>query len=296
MLSPRLLRVTVGLVLVFVVAASAADKPPRAVGGGNVAELHAEITALQVLHHLKATPAQLKELATLAATTVPRPGPRKVIKVSDEYRKTLLALRTALVDGKSEEIVKLSNTLEDLREKEEPDLDDADITAEARKAAPGLLRQFSARQLVAYLGNSGDDFPDPTEQLMKGIEQSRELKGKDWREMRDNLAYQVGWLVGGIDEDAETKARDAATALLNKSAGLDAKQFKEQRAALEKEASDIVGKVTATEAIRHFLERTLAELLSNPRLLAALEARARRPVLAEKGVEKGVEKPAAKDE
>jgi hypothetical protein len=226
-----------------------------------------------VLHQLKTTPAQLKTLADLAATTASRPGPRKVIKLSEKYHKTLQAVRSALIEGDEEEIDKQFAALEELRESEEPEFDDVEITAEARKAAPGLLRKFSARQLVAYLSASGDDFPDPTEQLKKGLEQSRELKDREWRDYRDNLAYQVGWLCSGVNEAGETRVRDQVLALLNKASSLDARAFKEQREQLETSAQEIVGKLSSTDVIRNYLERTVAELLSNPRLPAALEAR-----------------------
>ncbi len=54
--------------------------------------------------------------------------------------------------------------------------------------------------------------------------------------------------------------------------GLNA-EFKAQRDDLDKEARKVVGDVGPTDVIRHYMERALAELLSNPRLGAAVEAR-----------------------
>jgi hypothetical protein len=246
-------------------------------------DLHLEVTALQVVHQLKANPAQLKALAAAAATTAPKLGARKVVKLSDRYHKTLRALREAFGDSNEEEIDKQLRALEELREKEEPDFDEIEITAEARKAAPELLKKFSARQLVGYLSGSGDEFPDPTEQLNRGMEQARELKGKEWRDYRDNLAYQLGWLVGGVNEEAEVRVRDQVTALLTRVNSLEEKAYKEQREQIDKEAREILGKLTPTDVIRHFLERTLTELLSNPRLQVALETRLKKARAAEKG-------------
>ena len=43
----------------------------------------------------------------------------------------------------------------------------------------------------------------------------------EWSSYRDDIAYQVGWLVGGLDSTKEKAVRKAATALLNKAAKMD---------------------------------------------------------------------------
>jgi hypothetical protein len=75
--------------------------------------------------------------------------------------------------------------------------------------------------------------------------------------------------------DAEAVVRDRVTALLDRAHRLKDEAFKEKREELDKEVDRIVGKLGPTDVHRHFLERTLAELLSNPRLAAAVEARLR---------------------
>ena len=50
-------------------------------------------------------------------------------------------------------------------------------------------------------------------------------------------------------------------------------EFKAQRGEWEKAARQIIGEVSPFEVMRHQLEYALAELLSNPRLEAALELR-----------------------
>jgi hypothetical protein len=42
---------------------------------------------------------------------------------------------------------------------------------------------------------------------------------------------------------------------------------------LEKEIEEIIGRTSATDVIRHTVELAVAELLSNPRLIAALNAK-----------------------
>ena len=50
-------------------------------------------------------------------------------------------------------------------------------------------------------------------------------------------------------------------------------EFKKERPELEKTARQIVGEVGPLDVLRHAVERSLADLLSNPRLAAAIDAR-----------------------
>jgi hypothetical protein len=192
--------------------------------------------------------------------------------VSDKYRKALKALRDALVSGNEETIDEASTTLDEIRETEDPDFDDIEVTDKARDLAPGVLRIFSARQIALYVGGL-DSFPDPTEQLREALAESQKKKGKEWTGYRDDVAYQVGWLVGGLDNTKEKEARKAATDLLNKAAKMDEEVFTKNRAELEKGIRVVIAKVGPTDVIRNFMERLLAETLSNYRLITVVDAR-----------------------
>ena len=98
----------------------------------------AEVVVLQVLHAFDLKTSQLKEMARLAAKTAQKPPPRKGIRASDNYRKALAELRLALVDNDDDRIDKAHTALDALREKENPDFDDVEITDAARKQAPRL--------------------------------------------------------------------------------------------------------------------------------------------------------------
>ncbi len=288
LVSRRFLLLTVSFVLGTAVCAESSRAPTRlaldekekkaakpaekALDKIDLNDLHFEVVALQVLADLQVTPGQSKLLADLAKRTAEKPGPRRDVEVGDKYRKALLDLRSALVADDGDAIEKANGTLEKLRDKEAPDFDEVEITDSARKHAPALLKQLSARQVVIYVAGVAD-FPDPGEKLLDALSQSRELTGKEWRELRDAALEDVGWLVGGLDAKAEQKAREQALALLNKSHRLTEKEYGDQKAALEKEARDLTGKVGPTDVVRHYMERSLAELLSNPRLSEALAAR-----------------------
>jgi hypothetical protein len=250
---------------------------PRAQGKGvegDVNVLSMEVIALQALHQLRATPAQLEELKRLAAATAEKVGPRRQVEVSDKFHKTLAQLRDALIEGKDERIDELNRTIDELREKEQPELDDfTEISDAARREAPALLRRFSARQAAGFLADFAENFPDPVEMLTGAFAEVRKLSRREWGAMRDDVAEQVGWLVAGLDEQAEEKAREQAAALITRARQLKDAELKKQRPELEKAARELAGKVGPTDVHRHFLEHALAELLSNPRLGAAVEAR-----------------------
>jgi hypothetical protein len=256
---------------------AAGFEAPRAEGKGvegDVNVLSMEVVALQTLHQLQATKAQLQELKRLAATTAEKVGPRRQVEVSDKFHKALIQLRDALVEGKEERIDELNRAIDELREKEKPDLDDyAEISDDARREAPALLRRFSARQVAGFLADYAADFPDPVEMLTGAFEEVRKLSRREWGGLRDDVAEQVGWLVAGMDGDAEEKVREQGAALITRARQLKDDEYKKQRPELEKAARELAAKVGPTDVHRHFLEHGLAELLSNPRLAAAVEAR-----------------------
>jgi len=269
----RLAWIAAFLVLAALSFAAAKDKPDvkeksefTAVG-----DLNAEVSVLNVLHALQATPAQLKAMAALAKKTMQPAPPRKLVKVSEDYRKTLASLREALIAGDDEKISDLFAKFNKLQEKEDPELDDVEMTDDARKRAPALLKAFSARQVGVYLATV-PEIPDPMELLVGAMEESRKRKDKEWRTLRDEVASQTGWLIAGMDTDVEEKIREKATALLDRVARLSNKDFTDRKDALEKEARALVGKLGPTDILRHYMERVLAETLSNHRLIAAVEA------------------------
>ncbi|MFM7151527.1 MAG: hypothetical protein ACKO23_17010 [Gemmataceae bacterium] len=240
-------------------------------GFANVADLMAEIDVLNVLAVLQPTEAQMQAMRKVAPKTMQPTPPKKLVKVSDELRKTIAALRDAMAQGEEEKIEKLYPKYDEMREKENPEVDEVEITDAAREQAPALFRMLSARQVVGYVGAIAE-FPDPMEQLMATIDESRKVRGKEWQILRDATAFQAAWLIAGLDAKIEEENREKALALLNKAARLSDTEFAAQRGRLETEARALVGKVGSTDVIRNYIERLLAELLSNHRLEAVLGA------------------------
>jgi hypothetical protein len=239
-------------------------------------DLSLEVAALQTLYQFKLTPEQLKAVRHLAKETVDADGNvRHAAKGSEALRKALQSLRDALARADDpDKIAELQDAVEDLRGKEDPELDEGvEITDAARRRAPELLRRLSARQVAAYLSTYGEEAPDPLESLLEAIDSVRGLNAEDWKALRQDLADQVGRLVGGLDADKANAVGDKAVQLLIRVRALKDAEFKEQRAELEKEARDLVGNVGPLDVLRHLAEYALAELLSNPRLAHAVAAR-----------------------
>jgi hypothetical protein len=276
--SPLRLRAALApLAVVAILAAlpaQAADAPKDTAGKDDLNALSLEVAALQLAHQMGLTVDQMEAFAKLAKDAAAKDTSRKPAKVSDKYRKTLQSYHDALVKGDDDRIDDLGEELEDLRDSEDPDLDDrVETTDEARKLAPQALKLLGSRQTAAYLGLYGDDLPDPVEDLLAALDKSHDPEEKDWKQLRDDTVAEVGWLVAGFDKEAADKASNRAGALLDRARGLKDEEFKTQRPQLEKEARDLAGEVGPTEVLRHVLERDLADLLANPRLPAALDAR-----------------------
>jgi hypothetical protein len=236
--------------------------------------LSLQVTALEMVHRFQASPEQLDALLKLAKATAPTGAARKPAKVSDKYRKTLTALRDAYVNGDEDAIVAKAAELEELRDKDEPDLDDdVDITDAARKSAPAGLKVFTPRQVALYIAEFAEDFPDPLEKIADCLDDARTLKGKDWDEARDLVSEQVGWLVAGVDAVAEAKVKKQTAELLDRAHKLTDAEFKAKKQELARQAKEITRSAGPADVIRNFMERSVAELLSNPQTVPALEAR-----------------------
>jgi hypothetical protein len=240
-----------------------------------VGDLLLEVDALQFFYQLQLTREQLAYVQELAKETVQQPAGRPPeVKVSAEFRKTLMELREALVANKDEErIDDLNEKLDDLRKSEKLEFnDDFEMTDAAREQAPRLLRKLSPAQLAGYLGTL-EDMPDPLEEIVAGLDKVRSLKEKQWKEYREVLADQTGRLVVGLDPEKASACGDKVIQLLIVARSLSDEEFPKRRPELEKKARTIVGDIGPLEVLQHEMEFRLAELLSNPRLLAATGAR-----------------------
>lgn len=248
----------------------------RAAEPQSLNELSLEVSALEVLYQLQATRPQLQALKKVAAGTLDeKPAARQPAKGGESLRKVLSELRDVLARARDHDrILGLMERLEKVYEKEMPELDDVvEITDEAREAVPKVLKLFTARQVGLLVGALADDVPEPLDVLCDALEEARGLDDEEWKEYRASVGDEIGRLLGGLDAEKAGALGDRAVQLLIVARGLSAAVFKDERAELEAKARALVGDVGPTEVLRHAVEYRLAELLSNPRLKEALEAR-----------------------
>jgi hypothetical protein len=267
-----LLVAAVGLCMASQSRAEEAAKPAHS-EPANLNNLSLEVTALQTLYQLRVTPKQMETLRKLAKETTPKTFTPKEVKGSAKLHKTLAALRVALLKEDEDQIGSLGDKLADLTSEESFEPDEVEITEAAQRRAPEVLRMLSARQVANYVGSDPDQFPDPLELITDALEKARNLPVQEWRDLRDDVSERVGLLLAGLDDAKADKISEDVVDLLIKARSLKDDEFKAQRKELEKAARDILGDVGPTDVLRNVVERALAELLSNPRLSAALDAR-----------------------
>jgi hypothetical protein len=254
---------------------SAAAQDSRKNAPATLNDTSLEVVALESLHQFQFTPAQMRALRRLAKETAMEPSAREAVKVSDGFRKTLLDLRNALADAaNAERIQQLQEKIDKLRAQEKVELDDAvQITEAATRRAPEIFKLLSARQVAGYIALYADDFPDPLEILLAALPRVRGFNAKEWEAIREDVSEEIGRLVAGLDADKGGKISDQVIQLLIEARAFKEDEFKKHQPDLEARAREIVGQVSAFDVIQHVLERSLAEVLSNPRLAAALDAR-----------------------
>jgi hypothetical protein len=271
------------------VAAYAQPKAPKRLGKfeippppDDVNELSMDVAALRALYLLKASPEQLHNGVRLGREAAMPPRKREKAEVSPKYRQLLLDLRSAFIAGQEDDIEELSEELEALTKKEEPDLDDEiEVTQKAREQAPRWLGYFDTKPVVQYLAAYGKDFPSPRRLLIQTLRldgKGKKPRPEEWKEIRAFVIREVSWMRGGINPD-KGKAKLTAQAvaqILDRGYALSDEELKDP-----KTKASLMGDINTwtfmppTEIIEHVIEQDLAELMSNPRFLRAAQARER---------------------
>lgn len=258
----------------LILAPAAADQPaPAAKVSAN--DLSMEVVALRAIYQLKLAPEQMKTLRPLAEKSADKSKDREEGKASAKFTKALQTARAALVEASDDEaIAKAEEELEEIREAEEPELDDeVEITSEARLRTPDVLRLLKAPQVAAWLAHNPEAVADPRDMLQGAIAKVRTLKGEEFIAFREEVAEEVGRLLAGVQAKKAERIHDRVFGLLTRAHDLSDDDAAKKLPELEKEAEEIIGRISATDVLRHVVELSIAELLSNPRLTAALDAR-----------------------
>jgi len=106
-----------------------------------------------------------------------------------------------------------------------------------------------------------DDFPDPVQLVLDGLEEGRKLKDEEWQKARNRVADEVGWLVCGLEGEKSSKLSEQVSAYLDQRHAGEAKGGNR-----EAEIRKLIGKPGPVVLLKNVMEHTLAELLSNPQV------------------------------
>jgi hypothetical protein len=239
-----------------------------------VNSLRLRVAALTTLNDLDATAEQLHALHRLsrgAAGTIPAE------KIPDAYRSVLAAMigafdknDQAAIDAAQEKIDKVC---EDLKIVDEVNIEPTDA---ARERAERALRQFTPGQIAGYAGEWSEEISSPGDLLSDAMDEVRGKSAAEFGLTRDRTARRVAILIGGVDVKAAKDAREKAAAWLSKVHELSDADFAAKRAELEAEARKMTAQPDPIPTLRHWVTNSMAELLSNPELPAAIETMLRR--------------------
>jgi hypothetical protein len=255
-------------------------------------DLSMEVAALRTMYLLKASPDQAPDLpdrnqfngiAHLAKNPKPTAEPprdRNEAKASKNFRKVLADLRAAFIVNHERRIRELSDQLEEVTKDEQPELDDGiEITEAARNNVHRLLLYFDANRTVPYLAAYGKEFPDPFMLILRSIgadPKSSKPSVDDWPQVREFVIKEVSWQVGGLNPKKQEQIRAQVAEFLDMAGKLSDAELKKggrPGGKLKGPIGKIVNVADCTDIIRNVLQQDLAELLSNPRLLPAWNAR-----------------------
>jgi hypothetical protein len=250
---------------------SAHPRPPSADIGPN--QMSLRITALQTLYQLQLTREQLEVLRKIAPKAAPPVSEHKAVRIKQDLKRLMQEFHDALVAANnSDKIESLEEKYDGLVESEKVEFDDAyDTTEAASEKAEEFNRSLTTAQVVSLLSANQDDIKDPRVVLAEALSEGRRKTGADWDELRDATADDVATLVAG------NKATDALTEKykrwLDEAHKLDDAVFKQRFSDPMQAADKIVGSVAWHEVLQNWVQSSIADLLSNPELSAALNER-----------------------
>jgi len=257
----------------------------------DVNDLSMEVAALRTMYLLKASPDQAPDLndrnqfngvawCALHPKTAQPTRDRTEAKVSKNFRKVLADLRAAFIVNHDSRIRELSDQLEEVTKDEQPELDDAiEVTDPARNNTHRLLLYFDANRTVPYLAAYGKEFPDPFFLLLSSlgaVPKTTKPSADEWPAIREFVIKEVSWQVGGLNLKKQQQVGAQVAEFLDGAYKLSDAELKKggmPGGKLKGPIAKIVNVADCTDIIRNVLQQDLAELLSNPLLIPAWQAR-----------------------
>ena len=262
--------------------AGRADAQAEAGANDSSVILSQQVWALQTMHDLELDAAQLDALRAAIPKLEEDNSQRVVQNVSAKYLSVLNSLRGALLEDSEtkdskDQIDTLRDELESIREDEQVRLDDHVLVSDAATAVvPAIMKIIRPGQLAAYLAAYQDEVPEPAQVLARAANESRGLDDAKFGAQADRTSHDVAALIAGLDKEKSAGIVERARHWLEHQRELSDDDFKTAKAGLEKSAADAIGPFDSFDVLRHFVERDVAELLSNPRLSSMIDERVKK--------------------
>jgi hypothetical protein len=237
----------------------------------STSDLELQASALSTISDLELTPEQRDALKNMASDTA---ADEANVQTSNDpdYRAALQNYRDAAIGGDDQKISDASDRLDDIRDQQNVDPKiDIRITSAARAKAEAAVKLLSSSQIANYLAEHSDDVPDAGDTIIDAIDQCRDLSDADFESLKKEACEQVDLLVNGLNASGQKNVTEQVSNLLNKARKMTARTFNNREQNLEQQARKI-GTVDAFVALRHWMEREMANLLSNPQITEVLSA------------------------
>jgi hypothetical protein len=239
----------------------------------DVNDLSMRVSALETIYEFDLTDAQLRALRTLALGAAQKDA-RTPAKANPKLVQALKDLHTALLKADDDDkIGDLKDTVDELKDDDEVDLDDdIDVTDAARAKTPEFLKHLKASQIAAYLAVHAEEVADPDEQMIDSLNDLRSGESDDPDGDAQDSADDIAHLVAGLDAASAEEVSAKVLEWFKANRDLKDEQFEAKKAALEESAKKIVGEIPAMTVLSHWLDYEAATLLSNPQLIGAIDA------------------------
>jgi hypothetical protein len=234
-----------------------------------------QVAALVQIQDFQFTAEQLKDLKKIAGELTPG----KVTsagRLRADYSVALSEYRRALIEGDPEKMATAQQKVQEARDKEKIDPEPTiEISATARRRASEVLDLLTPVQVAGYIANHVDEVPDPVQTMLDSLE---ELPGKsdaEYETMKKSVTELVAILMHGMNSSEQSQTIEKVGAWLDSARAINETELASHHTVLEKAARDIVGHTNSMDCLRHWIERDLADLLSNPDLPRVLTERIR---------------------
>jgi hypothetical protein len=217
----------------------------------------------------------------------------------NNYKRVLAELRIAYIAGQDDRIIDLTDQLDELADDGDIELDDGiTLTVNAKKICHQTAYHSTPECIVNYLNSYGKEFPSPINMIGKAFIE-RGPSQKISKETKAFMLKELSWQLCGYphyntkdkkkEEDLEKKEKERKQelekrmgALIDKAGEMTPEKCKEEwmakgslRTEYDKMKREVLGAENPDyfDVLRHVIQQDMAELLSNPRLIPAMEAR-----------------------